>query len=53
MPICIGPAAPNPFWPLCTPGSVVWPLLLSTVPIPARIVHGTPYCCPTFLYQNR
>jgi hypothetical protein len=21
--------------------------------MPARIVHGTPYCCPTFLYQNR
>src|SRR5256884_5225501 len=53
MPICIGPAAPKPFWPLRTPGRVVWPLLLSTVPMPARIVHGTPYCCPTFLYQNR
>src|SRR5690349_14953945 len=53
MPICIGPAAPKPFWPLCTPGRVVWPLLLSTVPMPARIVHGTPYCWPTFLYQNR
>src|ERR1044072_143225 len=53
MPICIGPAAPKPFWPLCTPGRLVWPLLLSTVPMPARIVHGTPYCCPTFLYQNR
>src|SRR6185312_6522848 len=38
MPICIGPAAPKPFWPLRTPG---------------RVVHGTPYCCPTFLYQNR
>src|SRR6185295_19380182 len=23
------------------------------VPMPARIVHGTPNCCPTFLYQNR
>ncbi len=43
MPICIGPAAPKPFWPLCTPGSVVWPLLLSTVPMPASSVHGTPY----------
>src|ERR1700736_1410311 len=53
MPICIGPAAPKPFWPLRTPGRVVWPLLLSTVPMPARSVHGTPYCCPTFLYQNR
>src|ERR1700761_2544666 len=53
MPICIGPAAPKPFWPLCTPGRPVWPLLLSTVPMPARIVHGTPNCCPTFLYQNR
>src|SRR6266702_4931188 len=28
MPICIGPAAPKPFWPLRTPGRVVWPLLL-------------------------
>ena len=53
MPICIGPAAPKAFDPLCTPGSVVWPLSLSTVPIPARIVHGTPYCCPTLLYQYR
>src|SRR6476646_5676762 len=53
MPICIGPAAPKPFWPPRTPGKVVWPFLLSTVPMPARIVHGTPYCCPTFLYQNR
>src|SRR5436309_2179221 len=53
MPICIGPAAPKPFWPLRTPGRLVWPLLLSTVPMPARIVHGTPYCCPTFLYQDR
>ncbi|MGH3153370.1 MAG: hypothetical protein ACRDOB_21930 [Streptosporangiaceae bacterium] len=53
MPICIGPAAPNPFCPLCTPGRLVWPLSLSTVPMPARMVHGTPYCWPTFLYQNR
>src|ERR1700726_1835257 len=53
MPICIGPAAPNALDPLCTPGRVVWPLSLSTVPIPARIGHGTPYCCPTFLYQDR
>ena len=51
MPICIGPAAPKAFDPLCTPGRVVWPLSLSTVPIPARIVQGTPYCCPTCLYQ--
>src|ERR1700760_3553249 len=53
MPICIGPAAPNALAPLCTPGKVVGPLALSTVPMPARIVHGTPYCWPTFLYQNR
>src|SRR6185312_2662290 len=29
------------------------PSPFSSVPMPARIVHGTPYCCPTFLYQNR
>src|SRR5579859_6420411 len=51
MPICIGPAAPKAFDPLCTPGRRVWPLSLSTVPIPDRIVQGTPYCCPTCLYQ--
>ena len=36
MPICIGPAAPKPFWPLCTPGRVDCPLLLSTVPMPGQ-----------------
>jgi hypothetical protein len=53
MPICIGPAAPKPFCPLRTPGRVVRPLSLSTVPMPARIGHGTPVCCPTCLYQCR
>src|SRR5712691_3053709 len=53
MPICIGPAAPNPFWPLCTPGRVVCPLSLSSVPMPARIVHGMLYCWPAFLYHVR
>ena len=53
IPICIGPAAPNAFDPLRTPGKVDWPLSLSTVPMPARMVHGTPYCCPTCLYQYR
>ena len=47
MPICIGPAAPNELEPLLTPGSVVRPSLLSTFPMPARIVHGTLYCWPT------
>ena len=42
MPICIGPAAPNAFAPLCTPGRVDRPSLDSTSPIPARSVHGTP-----------
>ena len=36
MPICIGPAAPNAFAPLCTPGSVVRPSLLSTLPMPGQ-----------------
>src|SRR6201989_437792 len=53
MPICIRPAAPQPFWAAGPPVRLVCPLLLSPVPMPARIVHGTPYCCPTFLYQNR
>src|ERR1700749_3546915 len=48
MPICIGPAAPNELDALFTPGSVVRPSSLSTFPMPARIVHGTLYCRPTF-----
>ena len=46
MPICIGPAAPNAFAPLRTPGSMVRPWLLSTSPIPASTTHGTPYFLP-------
>jgi hypothetical protein len=42
-PICIGPAAPKGFVPLCTPGRVLWPLSLSSVPMPARTVHGMLY----------
>jgi hypothetical protein len=53
MPICIGPAAPNPFCPECTPGMLDWPSSLSTLPMPARMTQGTPYCCPTFLNSAR
>ena len=53
MPICIGPAAPNALAPLVTPGSVVRPWSLSTFPMPARTVHGTPYCSPTLRYHVR
>ena len=47
MPICIGPAAPNAFEPLCTPGRVVSPSSLSILPIPASTTHGTWYCAPS------
>ncbi len=53
MPICIGPAAPNPFCPECTPGRFDWPSLLSTLPMPARITQGTPYCWPVCLNRAR
>jgi hypothetical protein len=53
MPICIGPAAPNALAPLCTPGSVLRPSSLSTLPMPARITHGTPYRWPVFLNSAR
>ena len=53
MPICIGPAAPNAFEPLCTPGSVVRPSLLSTLPMPARMTHGMPYLLPVSLKIRR
>src|SRR6266566_3200472 len=54
-------ATPSPFSSVATPATawLAWwigappQVLLSTVPMPARIVHGTPYCCPTFLYQDR
>ena len=53
MPICIGPAAPNPFCPECTPGRLDWPSLDSTLPIPASSTQGTPYCCPVCLNRAR
>ena len=46
MPICIGPAAPNAFDPLCTPGRVVRPSSDSTSPMPASTTQGTPYFFP-------
>src|SRR6266851_3342879 len=53
MPICIGPAAPNAFDPECTPGSVVRPSSLSTLPIPASTTHGTLYRAPIDLNSAR
>ena len=53
MPICIGPAAPKPFCPECTPGRLDWPSLDSTLLIPASSTQGTPYCCPVFLNRAR
>ena len=53
MPICIGPAAPNALAPLCTPGSLLRPSSLSTLPMPARITHGTPYLAPIDLNSAR
>ena len=47
MPICIGPAAPKSFEPLVTPGRLVRPSSLSTLPMPASTVHDTLYCRPT------
>ena len=40
--ICIGPSAPLGFAPERTPGALLKPLFDSTVPIAARIVHGSP-----------
>src|SRR5258708_27027876 len=53
MPICIGPAAPNAFDPLRTPGSVVRPSSLSTLPIPASTTQGTLYRAPIDLNRAR
>ncbi len=52
-PICIGPAAPKAFQPLCTPGSLLRPSSLSTSPMPARMTQGTPYLAPVDLNSAR
>ena len=46
---CIGPSAPASFAPERTPGAVDWPSSLSTLPMPARTIHGRPghVCAPS------
>src|ERR1017187_3344692 len=53
MRIGMGPAAPNAFDPLCTPGRLDRPSLLSTSPIPASTAQGTPYWAPNCLKAAR
>jgi hypothetical protein len=42
MPICMGPAAPKPFCPECTPGKLDWPSLDSHFADPGEQNPGHP-----------